>query len=352
LLRWASVQRRGTYLTPERKAKLDQLGFVWSRTESRWDELFAQLIDYKEKHGEVNILHSAEIGLRRWVANQRRKKRQGLLSAEGIEKLEQIGLIWKTKELLRKGRTRGRTQETFEHLVLRVLRDVGRPMRSDEVIREFRKRGHPIPGNEVRAAYNRLWTARTKGILTNETKLGYWIAGEPLSEEAKQKAAQVARLRPRGQGPSLRVLSRGKKKGPPPALSADDVERAEEMLLSGKSLLEVGSIFKISLATLRKYIPGGIGGLKAKYPNVVVPRRPYVRRTRGPGLKRVGRPAKLTPNQALQIADMRAAGTTINEIAAAMGVKRGTIYSYLKKAKPAACKVPEPIGEDAPRQPE
>jgi hypothetical protein len=63
------------------------------------------------------------------------------------------------------------------------------------------------------------------------------------------------------QGPSLRVLSRGKKKG---------LERAEEMLLSGKSLLEVGSIFEVSLATLRKYIPGGIGGLKAKYPNLGV----------------------------------------------------------------------------------
>jgi DNA-binding CsgD family transcriptional regulator len=119
------------------------------------------------------------------------------------------------------------------------------------------------------------------------------------------------------------------------------------MLLSGKSLLEVRSIFEVSLATLRKYIPGGIGGLKARYPNVVIPKRPYVRRPRGPGLKRVGRPAKLTPKQAVQIADMRAARTTINEIAATMGVKRTTIYSYLKRAKPAPCSGPEPAEDDS-----
>jgi superfamily II DNA or RNA helicase/DNA invertase Pin-like site-specific DNA recombinase len=352
LLRWAHVQRQEIYLTPERKARLDELGFVWSRTESKWDELFAQLMAYKEKHGDVNILHSADKDLRRWVAAQRRKKRQGLLGVDRIEKLEQIGFIWNTKELLKK-RAWGRTQEIFESLVLRVLRDVGRPMRSGELIREFRKRGHPIPGNAVRAAWNRLWTARNKGLLINDFTLGYWIAGEPLSEDAKQRAAQIAWVRPtKGQGPSPRVLAKGRKKGPPPAMSADDVERAEEMLLSGKPLLEVATIFGISVTTLRKYTLGGIHAVKTRYPNVIIPKRPHVPRPRRPGIKGVGRPPKLTPDQAQQIAVMRAAGTTINEIASATGAKRSTIYRYLKNAKPTAGDIPEPIGEDMASRPE
>ena len=42
-------------LTPERKQKLDGLGFVWSlrskRIEDHWDDMFRQLVEYKDKHG-------------------------------------------------------------------------------------------------------------------------------------------------------------------------------------------------------------------------------------------------------------------------------------------------------------
>jgi predicted helicase len=111
------LRSRKERLSADRIASLNKLNFVWdpydavwkesyvwSRTESKWDELFAQLIAYNEKHGDVNILHSAEMGFRRWVAAQRRKKRQGLLGADRIEKLQQVGFIWNTKELLKKTR--------------------------------------------------------------------------------------------------------------------------------------------------------------------------------------------------------------------------------------------------------
>jgi DNA invertase Pin-like site-specific DNA recombinase len=210
-------------------------------------------------------------------------------------------------------------------------------MKSGELIKEFRKRGHPIHGNEVRGAWNRLWTARKNGVLTHDPKLGYWISGEALSEEAKERAAQAARAHPRRAGPSLRALSKGKKKGPPPALTAKDVQRAERMLLAGKTRSEVAATLGgISQNTLAKYIPGGISGLKARYPNVIIPKRPFVPRPRRPGLKGLGRPLKLTPDQAREIGVMRANGKTINEIAVVMAVRSATIYKYLKRLKSAA----------------
>jgi hypothetical protein len=46
-------------LTPERKEKLDSLGFVWSlrskRIEDHWDEMFRQLVEYKTGHGDCLV---------------------------------------------------------------------------------------------------------------------------------------------------------------------------------------------------------------------------------------------------------------------------------------------------------
>jgi superfamily II DNA or RNA helicase len=329
LLRWMATQRRETNLTLERKSRLNQLRFVWSRVEHRWEDLFNRLVAYKRDHGDVNTLHRADRALSTWVRAQRREKKQGLLSADRLEKLEQIGLVWKGEDILKNAH--GHTQETFEKLAIAVLRGVGRPMRSGELIRAFRRRGHPLPGNEVRTAWNRLWTARKKGILINDPRLGYWIAGEPLSEKGKEKAALAAQGRLRQRGASLRALAKGKKKGPPPALTPKDVQRAEHLLLAGKTLSEVSAFLGgISVSTLVKYT-GRISALKAKYPLVSIPKRPYVSRPRRPGLKGVGRPPALTLDQAREMVEMRAQGKTLNEIATLMRVKRSTVWKYLKK---------------------
>lgn len=48
-------------LTQERKDMLDSLGFVWSlrskRTDDHWDDMYRQLVEYKEKHGVSIRLH-------------------------------------------------------------------------------------------------------------------------------------------------------------------------------------------------------------------------------------------------------------------------------------------------------
>src|SRR5262249_55503310 len=44
LYRWANTQRRETDLTPERKSRLNQLGFRWSRMETQWEQFFGKLV--------------------------------------------------------------------------------------------------------------------------------------------------------------------------------------------------------------------------------------------------------------------------------------------------------------------
>ncbi|HET8918695.1 MAG TPA: hypothetical protein VFN27_03355 [Xanthobacteraceae bacterium] len=220
-----------------------------------------------------------------------------------------------------------KSQSLFEHLVLSVLRDVGRPMRSPEIIDEFRRRGHPLPGNEIRAAWNRLWEAKVRGTLTSDPKLGYWIAGEPLSEKAKEEALIAGKRRKSG---ALAVIhaARGTKVGRDPLWGPEQIEAAERMLLAGKSRAEVAAALGgVSMGTLQKYV--SISRLKAKYPDVVIPKRPR-RPSRG---NRKGRPRVMTADVVGQVAQMKAEGKTVKEITKALSLKTSTVYTYLKRLK-------------------
>lgn len=73
----------------------------------------------------------------------------------------------------------GQTQPVFERLAIDVIRHAGRPLQSTEIVEAFRVRGHPIGGNEIRTAWNRLWLAKDRGVLVNFPRLGYWPAEDP-----------------------------------------------------------------------------------------------------------------------------------------------------------------------------
>jgi transposase len=104
------------------------------------------------------------------------------------------------------------------------------------------------------------------------------------------------------------------------------------MLLAGKSRAEVAAALGgVSQGTIQKYLPGGIRGLREKYPDVVIPKRPRAPRPRRDGMKGLGRPRSLTPDQERQIGDLRAQGKTIRDIAEAMGVGTSTIYKTLER---------------------
>jgi DNA-binding CsgD family transcriptional regulator len=72
----------------------------------------------------------------------------------------------------------------FEQLLRATLHDARRPMKSPEIIEAFRKRGHPIRGNETRTAWNRLWKAKANGMLITIPRFGYWLADEQLPDGA------------------------------------------------------------------------------------------------------------------------------------------------------------------------
>lgn len=97
------------------------------------------------------------------------------------------------------------------------------------------------------------------------------------------------------------------------------------MLLAGRTLKEVADLFGIAIGTLTNYT-GDLNEVKARNPDVVIPKRQYVARPRRPGSKPQGRPPALNAEQTQQAAEMRAQGKTLREIANAMGVGRSTIY--------------------------
>jgi hypothetical protein len=157
----------------------------------------------------------------------------------------------------------GKSQNIFEMLVRDVLLEAGHPMHSSEIIEAFRKRGHPIGGNETRTAWNRLWKAKDSGFLVNLPRHGYWLANEPLPDGALTKERPKRKHRPAGK--SQRSEWQGKRIGRKRLLSTADVQRAEAMFLAGKSQVEVAAeLGGIAPATLQNYFPGGLTALRKR----------------------------------------------------------------------------------------
>jgi hypothetical protein len=122
-----SLKRDGscTNLTPERIAKLDQVGFVWSVFDLKWNKMYDKLKAFHGQTGHCRVVppnkqqqhnhhhhhhpqdHDPE--LVRWVRKQReqyslyqdptqRKSRKCKLLPEKIQKLEALGFEWNENE--------------------------------------------------------------------------------------------------------------------------------------------------------------------------------------------------------------------------------------------------------------
>jgi hypothetical protein len=97
LWRWVSTQRifkkRGK-LPTEKIRRLDEIGFVWDVAETQWEAKYNELIAYKNEHGHVNVRTQPPTPLGSWVNWQRMHYRKGKLSAEEIQRLNEIGFEW------------------------------------------------------------------------------------------------------------------------------------------------------------------------------------------------------------------------------------------------------------------
>jgi helicase associated protein len=62
--KWCHAQRgiKAT-LSPERIARLDALGFPWDAREARWENMFAELVAFKEANGHCDVPAGRPLGV-------------------------------------------------------------------------------------------------------------------------------------------------------------------------------------------------------------------------------------------------------------------------------------------------
>jgi hypothetical protein len=101
---WVSTQRRDEVKNrtlPERKQKLDELGFIWDVKEYYWNQGYKHLKQYVKDNGDTLVNKSYKIDgfkLGQWVGSQRREKTNNRVPPERIQKLDELGFAWKVKK--------------------------------------------------------------------------------------------------------------------------------------------------------------------------------------------------------------------------------------------------------------
>ncbi|NGZ06842.1 MAG: hypothetical protein G8237_10850 [Magnetococcales bacterium] len=105
LARWVEQQRRDYRLKlsrPEHVQRLESLGFVWDSKAIFWEEMFAALTEYRERHGDClvseNATEQSQLGW--WVAAQRKARLAGQLEPERVQRLDAIGFVWDAQEVI------------------------------------------------------------------------------------------------------------------------------------------------------------------------------------------------------------------------------------------------------------
>lgn len=117
LVNWIKNQRRGRLnqlsgtgiykLENERFQKLNDIGFEWDPLEKNWEEFFNALLSFKERELNVKVKHNhIENGLNlgAWLSSQKNQKSKGKLSAERIQKFEEIGVKWSVVKKINKNK--------------------------------------------------------------------------------------------------------------------------------------------------------------------------------------------------------------------------------------------------------
>ncbi|MDC1165917.1 helicase associated domain-containing protein, partial [Candidatus Thioglobus sp.] len=101
---WAVTQRAERSkdrLSPERIQKLDELGFVWKNEEYAWNKSYQHLEQYVKDNGDALVPYRCKIdeyALGTWVGAQRKAKVKNILSSKRIQKLDELGFVWKVKK--------------------------------------------------------------------------------------------------------------------------------------------------------------------------------------------------------------------------------------------------------------
>jgi hypothetical protein len=93
---WVSNQRAdANKMPPDRKKRLDQLGFVWDASTANWEDAFVALVKFKERQGHCRVpVHHIEndYKLGQWVNKQRAAA--GKMLPERRRRLDGAGFVW------------------------------------------------------------------------------------------------------------------------------------------------------------------------------------------------------------------------------------------------------------------
>lgn len=106
LARWV-VRQRTAYkkglLAKERSFKLEQLEFVWNVINDAWEEMFSELLEFKNSTGHCNVpqIFPKNPKLGGWVSHQRDHYRQGILLDKRITRLQMVGFCWDPNNAIR-----------------------------------------------------------------------------------------------------------------------------------------------------------------------------------------------------------------------------------------------------------
>ena len=103
LRRWVDKQRqaaRNGTLRADRRERLDTIGFDWAGAradlDAHWERRFAQLLAFRERFGHcrVSAKWKEDSSLGQWVHEQRSTRKKGILKAERLRRLDEIGFQW------------------------------------------------------------------------------------------------------------------------------------------------------------------------------------------------------------------------------------------------------------------
>ena len=99
---WVSMQRelkKQGSLQPKRVKLLEELGFAWRAIGEPWEVRYAELLEFKEKHGNCDVPRESPenppLGI--WVVNQRSKRKRGKLTPDRERLLTEAGFTWETR---------------------------------------------------------------------------------------------------------------------------------------------------------------------------------------------------------------------------------------------------------------
>jgi superfamily II DNA or RNA helicase len=94
---WVSNQRKNfksCELELSRKKLLDDVGFIWDVNDSKWERSISELGSYFAHYGNTNVPVEWPGGLGTWVSQQRKKKKNNLLTKDQIRNLDNLKFDW------------------------------------------------------------------------------------------------------------------------------------------------------------------------------------------------------------------------------------------------------------------